>query len=389
MYRIVCKTNGKTYPLMDSRDEAYSLHNVKLTKELNKTSSLVFYMNFTHPNYGCIKKFASIISVYHVRKDGTEKWLYSGRSLTDEEDFDRTGKIECEGILAFLLDSIVRDYTFKGSPADYVSYLIGQHNAHVGTEKQFQLGNIDLDGIDNNDSIVRESTQKPDTLSEINSKVVELLGCYMSARVEDGVYYFDCTKTVYVTNSQEIRFGVNLLNMNKKTSALALRTVMIGIGAADSNGNKIIVEVEDAEAVSEYGRIEGKVEFSDVTLEENLLTKTTEYLQKCIGYNQSIEASAIDLNLVDEDIPEINLGYINVVSAPHGISEQMLISKMELDLSSPENSKYTLGISKNVYTDISDIRGKDYDEVIDGIIKSVDEVSSNVGAANTMLESLF
>ena len=192
-----------------------------------------------------------------------------------------------------------------------------------------------------------------------------------------------------VTNSQEIRFGVNLLNMNKKTSALALRTVMIGIGAADSNGNKIIVEVEDAEAVSEYGRIEGKVEFSDVTLEENLLTKTTEYLQKCIGYNQSIEASAIDLNLVDEDIPEINLGYINVVSAPHGISEQMLISKMELDLSSPENSKYTLGISKNVYTDISDIRGKDYDEVIDGIIKSVDEVSSNVGAANTMLESLF
>lgn len=387
MYRIVCKTDGKTYPLMDSRDEAYSLQNVILTKELNKTGSLVFSMNYTHPNYGCIKKIASIISVYYVRKDGTEKWLYSGRSLTDEEDFYRTGRIECEGILALLLDSIVRDYTFKGSPAEYVSYLIEQHNAHVGTEKQFRLGKIALDGIDNNDSIVRESTQKPDTLSEINSKAVDLLGCYMSARNEDGVYYFDCTKDVG-TNTQEIRFGFNLLDLNKKTSALALRTVMIGIGA-EVNGKKIMVEVEDADAIKEYGRIEGKVSFPDVTLEANLITKTTKYLKKCVGYNQSIEVSAIDMNIVDEDISEIELGYINVISAPHDISERMLISKMVLDLTSPENSKYTLGISKNVYTDLSDMRGKDYDEVIDGIIKSVDTVSANVGTANAMLEGLF
>lgn len=387
MYRIICKTDGKEYPLMDSRDEAYCLQNVVLTKELNKTGSLVFSMNYTHPNYGCIKKIASIISVYYVRKDGTEKWLYSGRSLTDEEDFYRTGKIECEGILALLLDSIVRDYSFNGSPAEYVSYLIEQHNSHVGTEKQFQLGNIALDGIDNNDSIVRESTQKPDTLSEINSKAVDLLGCYMSARNEEGVYYFDCTKDVG-TNTQEIRFGFNLLDLNKKTSALALRTVMIGIGA-EVKGKKIMVEVEDAEAIAEYGRIEGKVSFPDVTLEANLITKTTEYLKKCVGYNQSIEVSAIDMNIVDEDISEIELGYINVISAPHGISERMLISKMVLDLTSPENSKYTLGISKNVYTDLSDMRGKDYDEVIDGIIKSVDTVSVNVGTANAMLEGLF
>lgn len=389
MYRIVCRTDGKEYPILDFRDKDYMVQSPKLTLELNKTGSLVFYMNCSHPNYGCIKKITSILSVYYIRKNGSEKWLYSGRSMTDEEDFYRTGKIECEGILALLLDSIVRDYSFKGSPAEYFSYLVSQHNAHVNAEKQFQLGNIDLAGIDNNNTIVRESTLKPNTLSEVNTKIIKLLGCYVSAKDVNGTYYLDCVKSMSLTNEQEIRFGVNILDLKRKTTASSVRTVMIGIGAADKNGNKIMVEVEDANAVAEMGRIEGKVEFADVTTKAALRTKTTEALMQCLGYVQTTEVTAIDLNIVDNEIPEINLGYINVVSEPHGIANQMLISKMVLDLLSPEKNKYTLGFEQKVYREISDGAGKDYDEVIDGIIKSVDEVSSNVGAANEMLESLF
>lgn len=355
MYRISCETDGKTYPLLDERDEACILQNPKLTMELNKTGSLIFYMNFKHPYYGCIKKIKSIISVYYVRKDGSEKWIYSGRSLTDEEDFYRTGKVECEGILALLLDSIVRDYEFKGSPEDYFRYLIAKHNEHVGEEKHFQIGNIDMEGIDSNDVIVRESTQKPNTLSEINSKIVDSLGCYITARNVNGTYYIDCVKDMDDTNDQEICYGVNLLDLKKTISAAEICTVMIGIGAADKNGNKIIVEVEDQDAITEYGRIEGKVEFDDVTLRENLISKTTEYLHQHIGYSKIIEVTAVDLNLVDKDMQEISLGYIKVFSKPHELEERMLISKMAIDLLSPENTKYTLGISQNVYKGISEM----------------------------------
>ena len=354
MYKIDCITDGITYALMDARDEAYSLQNPKLTLELNKTGTLTFYMTIKHPHYGCIKKITSIISVYLVRSDGSEKWIYSGRSLTDEEDFYKTGKIKCEGILAFLLDSIVRDYAFTGSPEDYFYYLIAEHNKHAGEEKQFQIGSVDMMGTDSNNLIVRESTQKPNTLSEINSKIIEPLKCYVMARNESGTYYIDCIKDMPDTNTQEIRYGVNLIDLKKTTSALELRTVMIGIGAADKKGNKIVVVVEDEDAIKEFGRIEGTVEFSDVTLKENLITKTTEYLKQHINYNRTIEVTAIDLNFTDEDIQEISLGYIPVYSEPHGLAERMLISKMELHLAEPENSKYTLGISQNVYHNISE-----------------------------------
>lgn len=378
MYRIICETNGKVYPIFDLRDSAYIVQNPKLTLELNKTGSLVFYMNMNHPNYGCIKKITSIISVYLIRKDGSEKWIYSGRSLTDEEDFYRTGKIECEGILAFLLDSIVRDYSFEGTPKDYFTYLIKQHNAHVGEEKQFQIGTIDLEGVDSNDNIVRASTQKPNTLTEINSKVINLLDCYVSARNVSGTYYIDCLKEMGDTNAQEIRYGVNLLGLKKNVSAIALYTVMIGMGAANSNG-KLTVEVEDQEAIAEFGRIEGKVEFSDVTLEENLLTKTTEYLKQYTGYKRTIEVSAIDMNIVDESVQEISLGYINVYSEPHGLSERMLISKMELNLMNPEENKYTLGISQNAYKGISEVKKE---------IASISAGSSNQSGSEQSTEPL-
>lgn len=398
MYRIICETDGNVYPLLDLRDEAYTLQEPKLTLELNKTGSLTFYMNIKHPNYGCIKKITSIISVYLVRRNGSEKWIYSGRSLTDEEDFYRTGKIECEGILALLLDSIVRDYEFTGSPEEYFKYMITKHNEHVGKEKQFQFGTIDMEGIDNNEIIIRSSTQKPNTLSEINTKIVESLGCYVSAKNNNGTYYIDCTKDAEDSNSQEIRYGVNLIDLKKTVTASTLRTVMIGIGAEDKNGNKITVEVEDKDAIAEYGRIEGTVQFDDVTLEDNLLTKTTDYLQQCTGYNKTIEATAVGLNIIDEEIQEISLGYINVYSEPHGLAERMLISKMELNLMSPEKNKYTLGISQNVYRDISetnksvntiDVRSSSLQETVEKMKKQVAMLAQYTIGSATAADTVY
>lgn len=377
MYRIICETDGKIYPLLDLRDNKYIVQNPKLTLELNKTGSLTFYMNLNHPCYGCIKKITSIISVLIVRKNGSEEWLYSGRSMTDEEDFYRTGKIECEGILAFLIDSIVRDYSFKGTPEAYFRYLITQHNAHVGSEKQFQFGTIDLEGIDNNETVVRESKQKPNTFAELNSKVIDLFDCYVSARNVDGVYYIDCVKDIGNTNTQDIRYGVNLLDLKKTVSATELYTVMIGIGASDQNGNKISMEVVDDDAVALYGRIEGTVEYSDVTQEKNLRTKTIDYLKQHTGYNRTIEAYAVDLNLVDEENPDIRLGYINVYSEPHGLEEKMLISKMEIDLMNPESSKYTLGLSQ------SGINGNNG---ISEVKKDIQKISAGSGGTQYLQE---
>lgn len=348
-YRIICYTDGKEYPLLDERDEEYSLTSAKLTRELNKTGSLVFAIPEEHPHYGAIKKLESTIKVFKVKKDGDPKWLYSGRSLTDEADFYNTGTIQCEGILSYLLDSLVRDYSYSGPPAEYVELLIKEHNNHVEKRKQFQLGDISVEDVDSNDLIVRESTQLPDTLTEMSEKVAESLVCYISARDVNDTLYFDCVQELPV-NTQPVRYGENILDLKQKNSAVDLKTVMIGIGAADKNGKKITCTVESEEAIAVFGRIEGKVEFPDVTLPENLEKKTKKYLDNLIGFAHTAEVSAIDLNMVDEEIAALELGWVNVEAEPQHFEEKMLLSKIELDLLNPENCKLSLGLSEMSYT---------------------------------------
>ena len=75
--------------------------------ELNKTGNLDFGMLQTHPHVNDINKLKSRIDVYE-----DDELLFSGRSLTDEKDFQNTGQISCEGELSFLLDSIQRPHNY-------------------------------------------------------------------------------------------------------------------------------------------------------------------------------------------------------------------------------------------------------------------------------------
>ena len=131
MYKILC--DGKT--LHDVRDPDYMVLSPKISLELNKTGNLDFGMLQTHPHVNDINKLKSRIDVYE-----DDELLFSGRSLTDEKDFQNTGQISCEGELAFLLVSVQRahDYgteTTEIGQADtnieIFKRLIEEHNAQA------------------------------------------------------------------------------------------------------------------------------------------------------------------------------------------------------------------------------------------------------------------
>lgn len=84
MYKILC--DGKT--LHDVRDPDYQVLTPKISLELNKTGNLDFGMLQTHPHVNDINKLKSRIDVYE-----DDELLFSGRSLTDEKDFQNTGQI--------------------------------------------------------------------------------------------------------------------------------------------------------------------------------------------------------------------------------------------------------------------------------------------------------
>ena len=152
-------------------------------------------------------------------------------------------------------------------------------------------------------------------------------------------------------NSQSISFGDNLLDFDEKISRTSIKTVIIGIGGNDAEGNPIYVEVEDSEAIENFGRIEGKKEFPDVTDSEELTALTEEYLQQVITLSRTIEVMAVDLSMLLPEIEKLRLGYVNIESEPHEIKERMILSKITKDLTDPSKDIFTLGWEGKFYTE--------------------------------------
>lgn len=354
MYRVICETYGKEYVLMDLRDEQYSLINPVLTVGVNIAGSFTFTIPPTHPNYNCIVKLVSKIKVFRILKDGTKKWLFTGRSMTDEMDFSKTNRIECEGILAYLIDSVVRPYEHSGSPIDYFKQLINSHNSQVEAEKQFVIGNVDLVDTDSNNYIVRANAAYPSTYNEIAEKIVNSLDCHLYAEEKEGKQYIHCTMLRDGNNTQVIRFGDNLIDLTRKDTAENLKTVIIPLGKQDDEGSYLTIKdvnngldfVEDETAVSIYGRIVGTVNFDDVTLPENLIKKGRAYLKEVLAPFSTITVGAVDMSMKSEDIAALELGYVQVISKPHNLDKRIMLSQMELHLLDPASDTYTLGITE-------------------------------------------
>ena len=153
-----------------------------------------------------------------------------------------------------------------------------------------------------------------------------------------------------------IRFGENILDLIQEVSCEDLATVIIPLGKRDEETDERLTiksvnggrdYLEDPDAIALYGRIVKTVEYDDVTLPENLLRKGKEVLNRQKLLIPSITITAIDLHLLDVDIERCKVGdHIRVVSEPHGIDEEMMVLRIELDIQQPENSRLTLGATK-------------------------------------------
>lgn len=391
-YRILC--DG--YPLMDTRLNDYNVISPKCTVELNKTGTLSFDIDPNHPYYDRIHKVSSVITLVE-----DDQIVFQGRVMDDDVSFDRVKTIECEGELAYLLDSIVRPYTYEGSVEGLVTLFIQSHNEQVEQKKRFSVGQVTV--TDPNDYITRAASAYPDTWSEFNDKMINLLGGYMRLRYTENATYFDYVENYGNVNQQVIEFGKNLLNLSDYVKGADVATRIIPLGATlDNDGEageqkRLTIEginegldyVEDSEAIELYGVITKVVTFDDVTTETVLLQRGYEALAAQKLLQVTLEITALDLHLIDVDVERIKVGdMIKVKSDPHGINEYMLVSKIDMDLYDPANTVVTLGSTftmltnelagtGNVIEDVAMIKS-DYvtSGQIEGIQGKIDDVAS-------------
>lgn len=354
MYTVY--VDGKQLYVPHLQKEGYGIFNPKITMELNKAGSFTFQLPPNNVMYDSINKLKSIIT---VMQDGVE--IFRGRAIADEKDFYNRKNVTCEGELAFLLDSQQRPYSHKTKLSDLFRNFINVHNAHVDEWKIFKIGEITVDG--KTDNIIRENSDYSCTFDEINEKLLNTNGGYLRTRLSDGLRYIDYVKDYGKVSSQIIEFGVNLLDISEYISAEDVFTVLIPLGAevesTDTNKRLDITSVnggkdyiEDAAAISLFGRIEKVNQWDDVTNADNLLKKAKAYLSENIEMAVTLNVKAIDLHLIDVDVEKIELGdYVRVISIPHNLDKYFLCSRIVLDLVNPDKSEYTFGVTFKTLTE--------------------------------------
>lgn len=362
MYTIKAFVDGKEYMIHNPRVKALIVGDPYYQKGDNVNGQAEFSVYPTHPYYQYVKKLTTDIVFY---KDGVEK--FAGRVLYDDEDSKGVKKVFVEGELAYFCDSIQRPTVYHNiSVKNYLKTIIDNHNSQVEERKQFTLGRVSV--TDQNDSLYRYANWET-TRETLKDKLVDRLGGHLVIRKKDGIRYLDYLNDdeFYTQNRQEIRFGKNLLDYSKNMDASDLVTCVIPLGTKleessiegleerltikEVNGG--VDYVSDDSAVAAYGRIYKTVTWDDVKVASNLMKKGREYLKSVQFENMVLELKAIDLNLTDDDIQELEVGdLIRCVSPPHGLDSKLPLSSLKVYISNFAKNTITLGTEKqsNTYT---------------------------------------
>lgn len=345
--KIVCITDGVEYLIHDPRDLSGEVKcsDPVLTLEMGKAGSLTFTMAPTHPYKDKIKTLKSIIKVV---EEGVSEPLFVGRPINDSYDFYNSGSVTCEGELGFLNDSIQRPFDHEFDDGPFLEELIRVHNTQVDAEKQFTYGKAEL----NSGSAERKLDTATTTMDTVKTLMTDSGDGYLHVRYENNVRYLDYVKTYGRDNTQVVRFGENLLDLTKSTDPTKIITALIPYGADDDDGNTLTIEsvnggkdyIVNAAAIAQYGYIWGTQTFSDATEASQLLKKAQAYLETSSVLETIIEAKAVDMNLVSEELEKFKIGcYTRIISTPHNVDTRMLLTKRVYNLNNPENDTLTFG----------------------------------------------
>lgn len=409
MYQIKCDN----YILYDPRDESLVVTNPKLTLETNTVGSGSFVIHSGHPYYDCLNKLKS---VFAVLEDGEP--IFRGRMTNDSKDWNGSKKIVLEGALAYLNDSIIEPFNFpedftedddyitaaaSGNVVEFfLNWLITQHNSQVEDYQKFKLGNVTV--TDTNNYISRSSEEYLSTWEVISSKLFKSsFGGKLCIRYEADGNYIDYLSEFAATNNQAIEFGENLLDLVTDSSAIDTYSAILPIGKdgltiesiADGDLTSDLVKsgkiIYSRSAKTNYGYICKTVKWDDVTEAVNLKTKAMSLLSGTgVKLANTITVSAVDLHCTDSQIESLRINKKVIVnSAPHGYSGAFDLTKLDIDILSPQNTKLTLG---ETLLSLADINAKDKwenIEKVEKVTKDITEINDSLKETNSNVSALI
>lgn len=397
----------KDYILHDMRlaDEKLIIRDPSVKLAVSKAGEMSFTVDAEHPYLSNLRRMSGLVELL----DGTLP-IYRGRITSDTKDFYGAHKIETEGIMAVLNDSIIPPFNFPEDFTEDASYkaaaasgnvvefffrwILSQHNAQVTAEQQIKPGVITVS--DQNNYITRSSEEYATAMSTISDKLIKsALGGYLLIRYEDDGNYLDYYAALPLTNTQSVEFAENLLDLSSETDGTNIYTAILPEGKdgltieALPDGDltddlvKSGLTIYSKSGVDTYGRITRHVKWDDVTIAANLQTKAKAALaDNGLSMPETITCKAVDLGWQD-GIQHFRVGRMTALfSTPHGYSASYPLMELAPDILDPGNTQITLGATQQTYTGAQIDAKRETDKRIEStrqeISERVDESSSQV-----------
>lgn len=360
--------DGKS--IFQPMDNSLSLFTPKLTLEMGKAGALSFQIPPSNRYYNALPQLTTMIT---VEMDDVE--IFRGRVLTNNRNFNNVRTVYCEGDLAYLVDTVQKAERYNGKTHDLFRKIIEAHNKRAGADKQFLVGDITIENRDvvlsgKSDEVQDEETGKFDykqiainsiadewqnSFDFIQNCLIDYTGGYLRTRRQNGKTYIDLLLDYGNTATQDIEFGKNMLDLTEEVSAEDVFTVLIPLGDENltiesvNNGSD---ELVDATAVKRYGRIVKTHVFDSVNTPETLLENGRRFLASNVNVPVTLTVKAVDMHLVDPNASPIYVGdKVHLISAAHGMADELVCTKIEYDLENPTNNTYTFGTPKQSLTE--------------------------------------
>lgn len=397
----------KDYILHDMRlaDEKLIIRDPSVKLAVSKAGEMSFTVDAEHPYLSNLRRMSGLVELL----DGTLP-IYRGRITSDTKDFYGAHKIETEGIMAVLNDSIIPPFNFPEDFTEDASYkaaaasgnvvefffrwILSQHNAQVTAEQQIKPGVVTVS--DPNNYITRSSEEYATAISTISDKLIKsALGGYLLIRYEDDGNYLDYYAALPLTNTQSVEFAENLLDLSSETDGTNIYTAILPEGKdgltieALPDGDltddlvKSGLTIYSKSGMATYGRITRHIKWDDVTVAANLQTKAKAALaDNGLSMPETITCKAVDLGWQD-GIQHFRVGRMTALfSTPHGYSASYPLMELAPDILDPGNTQITLGATQQTYTGAQIDAKRETDKRIEStrqeISERVDESSSQV-----------
>lgn len=342
------------------------LESGKIVKGINSIDSFTFSMFPNNPGFSLVNEFTTLVKVYNASRG---RYDFIGRALYAETTMDESGLITktvtCENVLGYLCDSW-QTYveTQNWTVAGLLQHLIDCHNSQVEEYKHFKLGVVTA--TDSNDNLY-QAIQRENTWSAIQSKLIDKIGGELQARVEDDGIYLDYLEQIGERKDTEIALSVNMKSITREQDPTAFITRLIPLGCKlkDENGeeteqrlgissvNDGLNYIDDEQAIALYGIHVGVVEWDDVTLPENLLSKGEAWFDVNNKVQVKYSITALDLSLIGLALDDFDVGNTHPVkNGLIGIDDTARIIKKTIDICEEVESTIEVGDNFKTLSDI-------------------------------------